>query len=328
MARSSKTAKKSPARPASAAAPSEGRGTHGHVLWKGAITFGLVLVPVELHSAAKKTSLDLSMLEKKTNQPIGYKRINKITGKEVPYENIVKGYEYEKGQYVVLGDEDFKRANPKATQTVEILEFVEAGQIPVMYYDTPYYLVPSKQGAKVYALLRETMKKAGCVAVATVIIQTRQHLAALIPDERMLLLNTLRFADEIRDSADLHFPEAGADRAGVKSGEIAMAQKLIDSMRGEWDPSQYHDTYHEDIMARVHEKIKAGQTSEVPEPEKAGPPRRTAEVIDLMALLKNSIPGAKKGAPRARERESLPVAAAKYRAKASARSAPQRKRAA
>jgi DNA end-binding protein Ku len=185
----------------------------------------------------------------------------------------------------------------------------------------------------VYALLRETMKKAGCVAVATVIIQTRQHLAALIPDERMLLLNTLRFADEIRDAADLHFPDAGAAAAGVKPGEIAMAQKLIDSMRGEWNPAAYHDTYHEDIMARVKEKIKAGQTSEVPEPEKEGPPRRSAEVIDLMALLKNSIPGAKKGTPQAREKEPAP--AAKSRAKTAPRGAiarkpatPQRKRAA
>jgi DNA end-binding protein Ku len=269
------------------------RGGASRVLWKGAITFGLVLVPVELHTATRKQGLELDMLDKRSMEPIGYKRINKISGKEVPWENIVKGYEYEKGQYVVLGDEDFKRANPKATQSVEIFAFVDAAEIPSMYFDTPYYLVPQRTGVKVYALLMQAMEKENCVALANVVIATKQHLAVVIPDGEKLMLNTLRYADEIRDTENLNMPDVAG--ASIKAGEMAMAQKLIDSMRGKWEPEEYHDTYREDLMARIDEKVKAGQLNEVPKAEKGeGEPRqRSAEVIDLMSLLKQSIPGGK-----------------------------------
>lgn len=260
-------------------------------LWKGAISFGLVHVPVELYPAAQRHSLDMDLLDRRTMAPIGYKKINKATGKEVGAENIVKGYEYEKGQYVVLGDEDFRRANPKATQTVEILVFVDGGEIAPMYYDTPYYLVPTKGGNKVYALLRETMKRAGCIAIATVVIQTRQHLAAVIPGERMLMLNTLRYADEIRAADESKLPEAGLRAAGVSPTEIDMALKLIENMTGKWEPSRYHDSYRDDLLARVKQKIKSGQTKEAAEPDEAEAPRRSADVIDLTALLRESVRG-------------------------------------
>jgi DNA end-binding protein Ku len=233
----------------------------------------------------------MDLLDRRTMAPIGYKKINKTTGKEVAAENIVKGYQYEKGQYVVLGDEDFRRANPTATQTVEILTFIDGTEIDPMYYDTPYYLMPSKGGNKVYALLRETMKRAGSIAVATVVIQTRQHLAAVIPGERMLMLNTLRYADEIRAVDESKLPEAGLRAAGVTQAEIDMALKLIESMAGKWDPKRYHDSYRDDLLARVKQKIKSGQTKEAAEPEEAKAPPRTADVIDLTALLRESVRG-------------------------------------
>lgn len=267
------------------------RGGASRVLWKGAITFGLVLVPVELHTATRRQGLELDMLDKRSMEPIGYKRVNKISGKEVPWENIVKGYEYEKGQYVVLGEQDFKRANPKATQSVEIFSFIDAGGIPPMYFDTPYYLVPQRTGVKVYALLMQAMEKEKCVALANVVIATRQHLAVMIPDGEKLMLNTLRHADEIRDTAGLNMPDVAG--ASIKAGEMSMAQKLIDSMRGKWEPREYRDTYREDLMARIDEKVKAGEINEVTKPGKSEsePRQRSAEVIDLMSLLKKSIPG-------------------------------------
>jgi DNA end-binding protein Ku len=260
-------------------------------LWKGAISFGLVHVPVELYPAAQRHTLDMDLLDRRTMAPIGYKKFNKTTGKEVAAENIVKGYEYEKGQYVVLGDEDFRRANPKATQTVEILAFVDGSEIEPMYYDTPYYLVPTKGGNKVYALLRETMKRAGCIAIAAVVIQTRQHLAAVIPGERMLMLDTLRYADEIRAIDESKLPEAGLRAAGVSQAEIDMALKLIENMTGKWEPKRYHDSYRDDLLARVKQKIKSGQTKEAAEPDEPEAPKRTAEVIDLTALLRESVRG-------------------------------------
>jgi DNA end-binding protein Ku len=292
------------------------RPRRGHVLWKGAIAFGLVHVPVELHSAATRTGLDLDLLDRRSHEPIGYKKINKVTGKEVGSEDIVKGYEYEKGLYVVLGEEDFRQANPKATQTVEILSFIDGDEIPAPYYDTPYYLVPTAQGKKVYALLRDTMLKTGSVALATVIIQTKQHLAAVIADEEKLILNTLRYGDEIRDASGFAFP---GKEIGVKPAELKMAEQLIESMRGEWRPEDYCDTYREDVMARIQAKIEAGETQAVA-PAEGGEAPRSAEVIDLMSLLKNSIPAAG-GEPRKR---STAGAAKTTKAKSSST---QRKRA-
>ena len=305
------------------------RGGASRVLWKGAITFGLVLVPVELHTAARRQGLELDMLDKRSMEPIGYKRINKISGKEVPYEQIVKGYEYEKGRYVVLGEEDFKRANPKATQSVEIFSFVEAGKIPPMYFDAPYYLVPQRTGVKVYALLMKAMEKENCVALANVVIATKQHLAVVIPDGEKLILNTLRYADEIRDTGNLNMPDVAG--ASIKPAEMNMAQQLIDSMRGDWEPEQYHDTYREDIMARIDEKVAAGQLDEVPQAEKgSSAPKRGAEVIDLMSLLKQSMGGKGKGAKAEaseKPQRSSGRAAAKPRATKTVKTA-QRKRAA
>ena len=172
-------------------------------LWKGAISFGLVHIPVGLYSAEKRNSFDLTMLDRRSMKPVGFKRYNKETGEDVPWDDIVKGYEYEKDRYVVLTEEDFKRANVEATQTVEILSFVDREEIGPMYYETPYYLAPDKRGHKGYALLRETLKQTGKIAIANVVIRTRQYVAALIPYKDVILMNTLRYPNELRETDEL-----------------------------------------------------------------------------------------------------------------------------
>jgi DNA end-binding protein Ku len=258
-------------------------------LWKGAISFGLVNVPVELFSAEKRSSeLDLTMLDKRDLAPVGYKRYNKSTGEDVPWAEIVKGYEYDDDKYVVLSDEDFRRANVEASKTVDIQAFVDLKDIPPLYFETPYYLAPGKRGEKAYALLRDAMKKAGKAGIATVVIRTRQYLAAVLPQDDVLLMDTLRYADEIRAADELGVP-SGALRHKASAKEIDMALRLIDDMSEKWRPEKFKDTYRDDLMARIKEKIKEGQTEEIPEPEKGEKEPSRADVIDLMALLKKSV---------------------------------------
>lgn len=258
-------------------------------LWKGAISFGLVHIPVELFSAEKRNELDLTMLDSRDFSPIGYKRVNKKTGKEVEWENIVKGYEYDEDQYVVLSEEDLKRANVKATQTIDILAFVQAGRIPFTFYEQPYYLVPDKGGDKVYALLRETLRQADKIGVAQIVIRTKQHLAALFVMDDVIVLNTLRYNDEIRSFEEHKLPSKGMKGAGLSDKELKMALSLVDGMTEDWNPAGYQDTYQKDVLALVKKKIAARQTKTITLPDKDAPKQKSAEIIDLMALLKNSI---------------------------------------
>jgi DNA end-binding protein Ku len=264
-------------------------------LWKGAISFGLVNVPVELYSAQKRSSeLDMTMLDKRNLSPVGYKRVNKASGKEVPWEEIVKGYEYEDDKYVVLSEEDFRRANPEASRTVDIVAFVDLNAIAPQFFDTPYYLIPGKRGEKAYALLRDTLQKSGKAGIATVVIRTKQYLAALIAQDELLILNTLRYADELKDVQELKIPEAK-----VTAKELDMAMRLVEDMSDDWKPEKYKDTYREDLMKRIEEKVKKGQTEEITAPEKERRPEKGAEVIDLMSLLKKSVEKKPKPARRA-----------------------------
>jgi len=259
-------------------------------LWKGAISFGLVNVPVELYPAEERKEFKFSMLDKRDFSPVGYKRYSKKTGKEVDWKDVVKGYEYEKDEYVVLSDEDFKRANVKATQTVDIVAFVPLEEIPPQFFESPYYLAPTERGQKVYALLRETLKSSGLVAVAQVVIRTTQHLAVVVPVGRALVLNTLRYADELRDPKNLELPEAGLKAAHVSAREVDLAKRLIGDMTEHWKPEEFKNTYHQDLMRRIHEKIKSGETHAITEPEvEEEKPRRSAQVIDLATLLKQSL---------------------------------------
>ena len=260
------------------------------VLWKGAISFGLVHIPVSLHSATIESGLDFDWLDKRSMDPVGYKRINKKTGKDIAKENIVKGIAYEEGQYVVLSDQEIADAYPKTTQTIEIEAFVKAGDIPFVYLERPYYVAPINKGAKVYALLRETLLKTGKVGVARVVIQTRQHLAALIPSGRGMVLNLLRWGDEIRPWTNLDLPPEGAKSAGLRDSEIKMAEQLVEDMSTVWSPESYKDEFKEAIMKLVEQRVKAGKTETVTplehldEDAKGG-----AQIIDLTELLKRSL---------------------------------------
>lgn len=258
-------------------------------LWKGAISFGLVNVPVELYSAQKRSSeLDLTMLDRRDMAPVGYRRVNKASGKEVPWEDVVKGYAYEDGRYVVLSEEDFRRANPELSKTVDILAFVGRADIAPHYFETPYYLGPGKRGEKAYALLRDALQKAGKVGIAMVVIRTKQYLAALVPEGEVLMLNTLRYHAELKSADDVDIPEK-LKGAKVTGKELDMALRLVDDMSDKWQPEKYRDTYREDLLKRIEEKVKAGQTEELTEPAKEAKVGRGGEVIDLMALLKKSV---------------------------------------
>lgn len=258
-------------------------------MWKGAISFGLVHIPVDMYPAVDSKGLDLTMLDRRDFSPVGFKRYNKGNGKEVAWDDIVKGYEYEDGEYVVLSDEDLRRANPEATQTIDIQAFVQAEDVPLIYYDQPYFLAPGRGGAKVYALLRETLREAGKIGIARVVIRVKQHLAALVCVGDTIVLNTLRFPDEMRDPGELKIPSSNSKTAAVTVKELKMAMALVEGMSEDWEPHQYHDTYREDVLAMVKKKIKAKQTKTITEPEPEQKKPSTGKVIDLVALLQASL---------------------------------------
>jgi DNA end-binding protein Ku len=267
-------------------------------VWKGAVSFGLVYIPIEMYSAASSSSLDLNLLDKRDFSPVGYQRVNKRTGKTVDWANIVKGYEYKKGEYVALSDEDFRQANVKASQTIEITSFTNAADIAPEYYETPYYLAPTKGGEKGYALLREALVRTGKMAVGSVVMRGRQHFGVIVADKRVLLFNTLRFAAELRSVDDLKVPSAGAKAVTPK--EVAMAEKLLDEMSAPWKPEEYHDSYREDLMRRIEEKVRKHQTHVLTPKEKTPKEgRQSAQVIDLMAVLKKSLESRGAGAKKA-----------------------------
>jgi len=298
-------------------------------LWKGAISFGLVHIPVEMYTAVKDKGLDLTMLDKRDFSPVGFKRYNKGNNKEVTWDDIVKGYEYSSGEYVVLSEEDLRRANPEATGTIDILAFVDAETVPLHYYEQPYYLAPGKGGDKVYALLRETLRKAGKIGIATVVIRVKQHLAALVCEGDTIVLNTLRYADEIRPTDDLKIPSTNAKSATISDKELKMAMALVEGMSEDWEPEQYHDNYREDVLALVEKKVKAKETKTITMPGKESRPASSGNVIDLVALLQQSIgkkPGKGKAANDEDEEEEEDVeeeaAPAPKARKAAAKSSP------
>ena len=268
-------------------------------IWKGAISFGLVHIPVSLVSATSSQGVDFDWLDKRSMDPVGYKRINKTTGKEVTKDNIVKGVAFEKGRYVVLSEDEIRSAHPKSTQTIEIIAFIAADQIPLQNIDTPYFLAPDKRGGKVYALLRETLKKTAKVALANVVLHTKQHLAALMPLESALVLVMLRWPAEVRSLDEL---ELGSDvtKPSLAKGELDMAKRLVEDMSADWQPDEYRDSFQEKIMALVAKKAKAGKIEDV-ESQPGSEERKSADVIDLTELLKRSLagkPAAKKPAAK------------------------------
>lgn len=245
---------------------------------------------MSLHTAARAHEIDLNLLDKRDFAPVGYQRYNKSTGKVVQWNDVVKGFEYEKGEYVVLTDEDFRRANVEASRTIDIQTFVPRDAISPYYFDTPYFLVPDKNGERVYALLREALEQSQKLAVATFVLRSRQHVAALMPVDKIIVLNTLRFQEEIQPHPDV--AAAAAKKTHAASGrELEMALKLVDEMTEKWHPEAFKDTYRDDLMKRIEEKVKAGETHALTAPEAEGkePAARGGKVVDLMSLLQRSL---------------------------------------
>src|SRR6195952_4504551 len=251
-------------------------------IWTGAIGFGLVNIPVRLFSATEDSNLDLDMLDKKDHAKIHFKRVNEHTGREVEWGNIVKGYDLD-GKYVILTDEDFEKASPEKSKLIEITEFTKTEEIDPVYYESPYYLEPQKSGVKAYALLREALKKSGKVAVGSFVMRSKATLCVLAPQDKVIVLNRIRFSQEIRDAEELSLPAISE----IKPAEMKMALALIDQLTGKFDIAQYKDTYADELMKLIRAKAKGKKPS-------ASPLRVVhSKSTDLMSQLKESL-GAKK----------------------------------
>lgn len=269
-------------------------------IWKGNITFGLVQIPVDLYPAEESNELSFSLLDRRNMTPIRYERVNRETGKPVPWDDIVRGYQYEEGEYVVMSDEDLRQANVEATQTVDILDFVDVADIDPRYFEKPYYLAPTAQKRKkrsppkAYVLLREALRRTRKVGIAKVVIRTRERLAAVMPSGEALVLNLLRFSHELRDTDELDLPAKKDTAAAVQPRELAMAERLVGEMASAWEPEKYKDEYRDDVMKLIEKKVKSGKTTIVAEPSAGTRAPRTGNV-DIIALLKKSLAGEKRG---------------------------------
>jgi len=272
---------------ASSASTRSGAGTRA--IWKGAISFGLVSIPISLHPATRREELKFRLLRASDLSPVNYKRVAESDGKEVPWDQIVKGYEYEKGKFVVIKDEDFARVDIEATQTVDIIHFVELKDINPLFFFKPYYMAVNKGGDKAYALLRDSLSDSGKIGIAKVVIKTRQHLAAVKPQQTGLMLELMHFPEELLDVSEFGAPAART----IGKPEMNMARKLIDSMSTAWKPEMYHDDYREALEKVIEEKVAHGGKS-LPAPRKTAKP---ANVIDLVSVLQDSIKAASKSKP-------------------------------
>ncbi len=269
-------------------------------IWKGSISFGLVNIPIALYPATRREELKFRLLRKSDLSPVNYKRVAEKDGKEVSWDQIIKGYEYEKGKYVVLKDEDFERVDLEATQTVDIQDFVDQEEIDPMFFYKPYYLEPQKGGDKAYALLRDALKDSGKVGIAKVVIKTRQYLAGVKPEDGALVLELMHFVDELADPEQLHVPK----KTEVGKRERNMAKSLIDSMSSKWNPEKYKDDYREALMEVIEEKVEAGGKEIEEKPKKALKPTK---VIDLVSVLQKSLEqtgGKKKATAKSRKKQT------------------------
>ncbi len=297
-------------------------------IWEGTISFGLVQIPVGLHTAESRDDIDFDMLDRRDMAPVGYQRFNRNTNEPVEWDNIVKGYEYKEGEYVVVEKEDFKRANVKATQTVDIVHFADAADIDVMYFEKPYYLVPTKKGHKAYVLLREVLRRSGKVGIARVVIRTRENIAAVMVRGPALILEILRYDHELHKAADFNLPDESIKQMKISPAELKMAERLVDDMQGPFKPEEYKDTYRDDLMAFIKHKIKTGDTEEPEAPEEAPEP---SNVVDIMELLRSSLgkrgdaandrPGKKTGKKAASKKTTAKAAGKKASKKTAAKKA-------
>lgn len=264
-----------------------------HAIWTGSISFGLVTIPVTLHTAEDtKERLAFHMLDGADLSPVRQKRVNEKTGEEVPWDRIVKGYDAGSGRWVVITDDDFRAADVEATQTIDILAAVCADEIAPEYFSKPYFLEPTKPGRKAYALLRETLARTGRVALAKIVIRTRQHLAALVPEGEMLLLEVLRYPHELRDAGSLRMPPLDLAESGVTEAELKMAGELVAAIETTFDPAdeRYRDTYHDALLSLIERKAQGEAVAVEPPAEEPA----EAEVVDIVALLRRSLDEAKR----------------------------------
>jgi DNA end-binding protein Ku len=269
-------------------------------IWKGSISFGLVNIPIALYPATRREELKFRLLRASDHSPVNYKRVAAKDGKEVPWEQIVKGYEYEKGKFVVLNDKDFQRVDLEATQTVDIQDFVDLDEIDPMYFYKPYYLEPQKGGDKAYALLRTALSDGKKVGIAKVVIKTRQYLAGVKSLDQALVLELMHFADELVDSTKLHVP----NKTEIGKREKTMAEALVKSMSSKWDPEKYHDDYREALMEVIEEKVESGGEEIREKPKTKKPPTKVIDLVEVLqqSLRENSGRGKKKSGKRARTR--------------------------
>jgi len=273
-------------------------------VWKGHISFGLVSVPVELHSAERRHDVSFRLVDSRNSARVRYERVNEETGEEVPWDKIVKGYEYADGSYVLLSEEEFERASVEMTRTIEIEQFVDVADIDVRYFDRPYVVKPSKNGDKGYVLLRAAAAEKRMAGIATIVIRARQHLAALLVQGDVLILELLRFDQELRDLGDFDVPSGDLRKFKVSRKEIDLAAQLIEGMSAKWSPEKYHDDYRDVLMKLIEEKIKTGKIEviEAPEEEDA----EAFKTLNFLDVLKQSVAKAKgrRGAkPRAAKRK-------------------------
>lgn len=278
-------------------------------IWKGSISFGLVSIPIALFPATRSEDLKFRLLRGKDMSQVNYKRVAEADGKEVPWDQIVKGYEYEKGKFVVIKDEDFRRVDIEATQTVDILAFVPLQEVNPMFFHKPYYMEPQKGGDRAYSLLREALEGTEKIGISKVVIKTRQHLAAVKPQGEGLVLELMHFPDELRALDEFRQPRATT----VSKKELDMAKTLIASMSEKWNPDDYQDNYREALEEMIDDKVKSGGRSA---PGKAAPRPKASNVIDLLAVLEQSLHTKK---------PSKKSPAAKSSAKAPAKKAPAKK---
>lgn len=288
--------KSSSSKSRSHASHSNGRGS-GRALWNGAISFGLVTIPVSLHTATRTEELKFRLLRKSDLSPVNYKRVAETDGKEVPWDEIVKGYEYEKGKFVVLKEEDFKRVDIEATDTIDIVDFVDLKEINPVYFMKPYYIEPKRGGGNAYVLLRDVLARTQKAGIAKVVIRTRQHLAAVKANGQTLVLELLHFANELIDSGSLDIPATHEPR----KKEIEMATTLVEQMSEKWDPARYTDDYRSALMDVIHQKIESGGKSL---PGREPRHRRAGNVIDLVSVLQKSLDQSSSGGRTSRKKKS------------------------
>jgi DNA end-binding protein Ku len=267
------------------------------VIWKGAISFGLVHVPVALLPGSSESGVDFDWIDRRTMDPVGYQRINKRTGKPIDKAHVVRGVKVGEGDYVVLGDEEIAAAYPKTVQTIEIESFAPATQVPFTMLERPYYLEPLPRGEKVYALLREALREAGVLGIARIVMHTKERLAVLVPVGPALMLDMLRWPAEVRGEAGLNLPAEGRDAVKLKPAEREMARQLIESMTEDFDPQRYTDRFSDAIHALVEQRVAAGRTQAV-QPLEAAPEAATGNVVDLTELLARSLKDLGAGAKR------------------------------